>query len=61
MYRLKELRRFEKMERPVCDCGNKNASWHGDRCGRRIYCCDKCWKKVEITERKTGVSREGGE
>lgn len=29
---------------PPCDCGNPKASWHGDKHGRRKYCCDKCWR-----------------
>lgn len=27
---------------PVCDCGDE-ASWHGCRWGRRVFCCDRCW------------------
>jgi hypothetical protein len=29
-------------ENPVCDCGAE-ASWHGSRTGRRVFCCDRCW------------------
>ncbi len=25
-----------------CDCGESNASWHGDPCGHREFCCEKC-------------------
>jgi len=28
---------------PPCDCGNPNASWHGDRYGRREFSCSKCY------------------
>jgi len=32
-------------DKPPCDCGNPEASWHGDPYGRREYCCDKCLEK----------------
>lgn len=31
------------LQKPPCDCGNPEASWHGDHCGRREYWCDACW------------------
>lgn len=37
------------VKKPPCDCGNENASWHGDHCGRREYCCDKCWQAKHIS------------
>lgn len=33
-----------------CECGSKDATWHGDEYGSRIYMCDKCWKKHSLTE-----------
>lgn len=26
-----------------CDCGSRNASWHGPESGLRTYCCEACW------------------
>lgn len=31
-----------------CDCGAPNPSWHGDRCGRRVLCCDNCYERVAL-------------
>ncbi len=36
-------------KKPPCDCGNENASWHGNEHGRREYCCDKCWQAKHIS------------
>lgn len=36
-------------DKPRCDCG-LSASWHGDKCGRREYCCDECWKKRRLAK-----------
>ena len=27
-----------------CECGNPEASWHGDKLGYRTYCCSECWQ-----------------
>lgn len=27
----------------ACDCGNPDATWHGDPYGARTFCCDDCW------------------
>ena len=32
-------------EKQPCPCGNKNAEWRGDIL--RVYCCAKCWIKIE--------------
>ena len=29
-------------ERPPCECGSKDARWHGNRNGHRYYQCDAC-------------------
>lgn len=33
-----------------CDCGSKAASWHGDPCGLRVYCCDLCWDALDANK-----------
>lgn len=39
-------------DKPPCDCGNPEASWHGDPYGRRKYCCDKCLaRELNVTPR----------
>lgn len=30
------------MSRPICECGNPNASFHGDRHGLRSFRCNQC-------------------
>ncbi len=47
------------VKKPPCDCGNENASWHGDHCGRREYCCDKCFKryKEQLAEARAEIER----
>jgi hypothetical protein len=46
----------ESKDKPPCDCGNPNASWRGDKEGKREYMCDECAKSV----RKATGSYKGG-
>jgi len=44
-------------KKPPCDCGNENASWHGDHCGRREYCCDIKRYKKQLAEARAEIER----
>jgi hypothetical protein len=35
-----------------CECGSHEAYWHGPEGGVRVYCCDKCWSKIESKEKE---------
>lgn len=39
------------MNKPPCDCGTPEASWHGDT--RRGYCCDACWMIRQAAQAET--------
>lgn len=43
-----------------CPCGSREAYWHGDPEGYRVYCCDKCWawNPHNPKRKKRRVSRE---
>ena len=28
-----------------CDCGSRDAWWHGPEDGLRVYCCAPCWER----------------
>jgi hypothetical protein len=38
----KENIQRERQQSPVCDCGNPNAAWRGDRHGLRSFRCEQC-------------------
>lgn len=35
---------------PPCECGNPEASWHGDRNGLRERMCETCWENKQLRE-----------
>ena len=43
------------LTRPICDCGNSEASWHGDRHGHRFYSCNDCARAVLDKREKGGA------
>jgi hypothetical protein len=41
-----------------CECGSRDAYWHGPEDGAREYCCDDCWKRRQRRREKTnGIDR----
>ena len=30
-----------------CQCGSREPYWHGPEHGRRDYCCDACWRRLQ--------------
>lgn len=30
-----------------CECGSREAYWHGPEDGLREYACDPCWQRME--------------
>ena len=37
--------------KPDCDCGSKNASWHGEAPDLREYCCPTCyWRRTTAAQ-----------
>lgn len=42
-----------------CECGSREAYWHGPPEGMRDYCCDACWKRRnELLSRKFTIVTE---
>jgi hypothetical protein len=39
-----------------CPCGSREPYWHGPEDGRREYCCDECWKKMQEAKGRNGKS-----
>jgi hypothetical protein len=42
---LKQYRAEERATVQPCECGSRDASWHGDRYGLREYYCPKCYNQ----------------
>ena len=30
-----------------CECGSRDAYWHGPEHGSRVYACDSCWERMQ--------------
>jgi hypothetical protein len=40
-----------------CECGSRDAYWHGPENGTREYACDPCWERIQAIRALWGVRR----